>query len=114
MITLATLLNELEFETNKDLIYTKLPILAGKINNIILKIEASSSFAEAENYFALLERIQHLISVLKYNREIEIWGSLWNFARDFERIDDEETQYYFFNEIKNGKYPLIDIKNLLD
>jgi len=114
MMTLATLLNELEFETNKDQICVKLPILADKINNIILRIQASESFDEAESDFALLERIQHLISVLKFNREIEIWGSLWNFARDFERIDDEETQHYLFNEIKNGRYPLIDIKNLLD
>lgn len=114
MKTLATLLNELDYGSNKQDIISKLPILAEKINHIILKIKLCNDITEAEEYFALLERIQSLISRLKFNQEIEIWGTLWKFARDFERIDTQIMQEILFKEIKLGSYPLIDLNHLLD
>lgn len=113
MKTLATLFVELDFGSDKNEILLKLPLLAEKINSILLKIKSCETIEQAEYYFALLERIQNLISTLKFNKEIEIWGDLWNFARKFERIDDYELQKYRFDEIKTDNFPLISMTNLL-
>lgn len=42
---------------------------------------------------------------LHFKKGITIPKGLWEFARDFDRIDDEDTQLYLFNEIKKKRYP---------
>lgn len=113
MKTTASLLYEIDYGTVKADVLSKLPLLGNKINKIIQKIAQCNSLEDAEFYFALLERIHSLIVKLKFKKDLEIWGSLWEFARRFDRIDAEITQKIIFDEIKEGTFPLVDKNNLL-
>lgn len=113
MKNLATLLYEIDYNSNPHDIISKLPFLGEKINDTIQRIAQCHNLEEAELYIALLERVSNLISNLKFNRNIEIWGTLWEVARRLERIDAEFPQKIIFEEIKEGTFPLIDKDNLL-
>jgi hypothetical protein len=112
MKTTASLLYEIDYGSSKDDVLSKLPLLADKINNIVLKIKECETIEDAEYYIALLESIHSLIIRLKFKKGLEIWGSLWEFTRHLDRIDAEITQKIIFDEIKNGEFPLIDKNNL--
>lgn len=103
MKTLATLLPEIEYG-DKSQLTEHLFLLSEKINKIFLKIQSCENYKSAEDYFALLGQIQSILAKLVFKDEIEISDRLFQFVRDFDRIDDEFTQEYLFNEIKNGQY----------
>lgn len=100
------LLRELEYSSNTEKITKSLKKIIEKINTLLSKIETCKSLEEAQDYFALLDIIQGLIMKLYFKKETLIPKELWEFARDFDRIDDEQTQLHLFNEIKSKRYNL--------
>jgi hypothetical protein len=107
METLATLLSEISYETSQKILDPKLKLLVNKINAIFLQIERSPDFQSVEFYLALLGQIQTLVTIIHLKYEKDVPPSLWKFAKDFDRIDDYETQQYLFEQIKNGHYKLL-------
>lgn len=113
MKTFASLLYDIDYAADRTEVLLSLPLLADKINGIIVKIRECETLEKAEYYMAFLECMYSLIIKLKFKEEYEIGGSLWKFARRLDRIDAEITQKIIFDEIKNGEFPMIDKENLL-
>ena len=107
MRTLATLLREVPYDNDQKTLDPKLNQLISKINDIFMKIRECPNFEAAELYLALLEQIQTITLIIHLKNEKDVPVNLWQFSKDFDRIDDYETQQYLFEQIKNGQYKLL-------
>lgn len=107
MKNLILLLRELEYSSDRELLLSRTADLRKKINDLFLKIKTCENVEEAQDYFAILDILKTLIIKLNFNKGIKISQDLWEFARDFDRIDTDDTQVYLFNKIKSGIYPLL-------
>ena len=104
--SLQKLILLIENTTSNEDIVLKLPFLRRAIEDIFLKIQDCKFAAEASSYFKILEKIHILIASLIFKRKINVSNDLWQFFKDFDRIDDQEEQLYFFEKIKNNQYSL--------
>lgn len=104
MKTLATILSEIPYDRDQKILDPKLNHLISKINDIFTKIRECPSFDAAEYYLALLGQIQTIVTIIHLKYDKDVPSTLWRFAKDFDRIDDYETQECLFEQIKNGKY----------
>lgn len=111
MKNLILLIRHLQYSSDHLLLKEKLYELKDEINNLILQIKKCENLEEAQPFFALLDYMQSLIMVLAFKKDMSIPMDLWRFTKDFDRIDDSETQLYIFNQIKHNRYPLIDLEN---
>jgi len=106
---LVLLLRELEYGSDPKLLTSSLSTLRQRINSLLLKIKLCDNTQDAQDYFALLDVMQSLMMKVYFIKGLEVPTDLWRFAKDFDRIDDENTQHYLFNEIKSGRYSLIEV-----
>ena len=103
MDNLVSILEVLEYEDDKNKIIEIFPVLEEKISKI-LNILKNSDLKDSEIYFALLAKIQNLLMILVYKKDIKISEKLRKFTCDFDRVDSLDVQNYLFNEIQNNKY----------
>lgn len=75
------------------------------VDNLINKIQSCIDMQEAEQYFDKLQDIILLLDYVKYQRKIKL-GKLWQFYKDFDRIDDIRVREYMLEDIKSGEYVL--------
>lgn len=108
-MTLATILGEMEYVSTIEKLDEKFLFLAKKINEVLSKIKKCETLEEAEHYFALLERIHVLLTKIYYVKKISLPEYLWDFMRDFERIDADITQQYLYRDIRSNTYHLINL-----
>jgi hypothetical protein len=100
------LIAKMESEQDRKANIPKLALLAFHINNIFLNIASCSTIVEAQPYFNLLDKIHDLISRIMFIDKFEVPSNCKKFFKDFDRLDDNETRRYYFEELKNGNYAL--------
>ncbi len=109
MKNLILLIRHLQYSSDQLLLQEKLIELKDEINSLILLIKKCENLDEAQPFFALLDHMQSLIMTMAFKKDLSIPMDLWRFTKDFDRIDDSETQLYIFNQIKRDEYPLINL-----
>lgn len=103
---LKRLITEIDYPQTKRHIVILLPFIYQEIKKIISTINACEEIHEAKNYFDKLQEIQGNLSVLVFKYEIEAPEILWKFVSDFDRLDDQDSRIWLFNQIKNERYSL--------
>lgn len=104
-IDVSEINNELtEIERMASKLIDSLLLLSQKVRYIISKINTCKNFEEANDYFNLLDKIQHVLAVLLYEKDMPMTGSLKFFTADFDHISDNDFRKYLFGKIKSGEY----------
>lgn len=86
-----------------------LNLICKEINNLFIKIKESVDLQNADKYFDKLQDIILLFDYIIYKRNIEITEEIWQFYKDFDRVDDIRVREYMFENIKSGKYGLLTL-----
>lgn len=78
--------------------------IQNKILHILSLIEKKTSFNDVNEYFVELSEIQFAIAYLYFTNCIKVNDFIYNFIRDFDRLDVEFERNDLFLKIKNGEY----------
>ncbi len=79
-------------------------LLGQEIMYIFSMIKNCEKLELADDYFAMLEKIQATLALLLYKENLGLPDSLRWFTNDFDRIDDQELKQHIFSKIKEGSY----------
>lgn len=106
MNTLKNLLQQLASDSkildkNSDCL-----LIANEIRHLFSEIKSCKTFDESQPYFNSLEQIVLVLEHLVFKNKTAVSKELWQFLKDFDRIDDNDLRIYMFNEIKNKRYKL--------
>lgn len=106
MNKLKNILDDLQDHTKLIDRKKNLHLLTEEIRNIFTQIQNCITFKESLPFFDSLEEIELILAQLVFRDEIAVTESIWQFTKDFDRIDDEDLRNYMFREIKQGNYKL--------
>ena len=106
MNSLGLLLQKLEKEPIKFNNIAEFPSLLTEINKIFNKVKTCTNIQQAKDDFELLEKTQNFIARSICADNLEVPMGLWQFFKDFDRIDNQKTRIAIFNKIKNENYLL--------
>lgn len=106
--SLVDLLLELEEVTTNKYLHYHLELLEFKLHHLFKKIKSYDTLEEADVDFSLLLYIKNLLKKLKFQKQVDIGENLWNFAKDFQRVDDKVIRARVFTKIKENCYAFSD------
>jgi hypothetical protein len=76
--------------------------LEGEINYLFSQIKRCETMENAEQYFALLDKIQLNLAVILHEYDLGLPERLWRFTSDFDNF--QEAKAYYFPRITKGEY----------
>lgn len=98
------LLLQLENAISGQSLEHKFHLLEYKLHHLFEKIKTHENLEQAESEIALLLYIKDLLKKLKFYQQIDIGLNLWDFAKNFHRIDDKSVRKAIFCKIKENKF----------
>ena len=75
-----------------------------EIESLFDSIKKCGSENEASFYFDTLQTIQDVVAKLVFKEGIEVSGTLREFVRHFDRLDDQRLRSLYYPLIKKGEY----------
>ena len=106
--SLVDLLLQLEEVTTNKHLHYHMELLEYNLHHLFKKIESYETLEEADVDFSLLIYIKNLLKKLKFQKQVDIGENLWNFAKDFQRVDHKVIRAHLFTKIKEGYYTFSD------